>query len=289
MAAIRSLAFARPVNASRFQFLSRTRALSTNSLKVTIDGTETNVPAGTTIIQACEMVGVEIPRFCYHERLSIAGNCRMCLVEVERSPKLAASCSVAVVENMVIKTNSEKVKKAREGVLEFLLLNHPLDCPICDQGGECDLQDQAMVFGSDRGRFYETKRSVEDKYCGPLVKTIMTRCIHCTRCVRFGTEVAGVEQLGTTGRGTNTEISMYVEKIMDSNLSGNVIDLCPVGAFTSKKYNFSPRHAESSSSAVSISDIHTYTAPVNAVIRTRFMPLMTQPSLPQNTASCMRK
>lgn len=187
-----------------------------NVSKVTIDGEAVQVPKGVTIIQACEIAGVEIPRFCYHERLSIAGNCRMCLVEVERSPKLVASCAMAVMDEMVIKTNTEKVKKAREGVLEFLLLNHPLDCPICDQGGECDLQDQAMVFGSDRGRFYESKRSVEDKYCGPLVKTIMTRCIHCTRCVRFGTEVAGVEQLGTTGRGTDTEISMYIEKMLDS-------------------------------------------------------------------------
>lgn len=272
-------------SAARKLFSSAPRALSTNALKVTIDGTETTVPAGTTIIQACEMAGVEIPRFCYHERLSIAGNCRMCLVEVERSPKLAASCSVPVVENMVIKTNSEKVKKAREGVLEFLLLNHPLDCPICDQGGECDLQDQAMVFGSDRGRFYETKRSVEDKYCGPLVKTIMTRCIHCTRCVRFGTEVAGVEQLGTTGRGTNTEISMYVEKIMDSNLSGNVIDLCPVGALTSKEYKFtghlnSTHAAQLTDSSDTIStESYEYAGSLNTGVRTRFMPWVTQTSV----------
>lgn len=162
----------------------------------------------------------------------------MCLVEVERSPKLVASCAMPVMKDMVIKTDTDRVKKAREGILEFLLLNHPLDCPICDQGGECDLQDQAMVFGSDRGRFYESKRSVEDKYCGPLVKTIMTRCIHCTRCIRFGTEVAGVEDLGTTGRGTDTEIGTYIEKMLDSELSGNVIDLCPVGAFTNKQYNF---------------------------------------------------
>lgn len=162
----------------------------------------------------------------------------MCLVEVERSPKLVASCAMPVMKDMIIKTNTDRVKKAREGILEFLLLNHPLDCPICDQGGECDLQDQAMVFGSDRGRFYEPKRSVEDKYCGPLVKTIMTRCIHCTRCIRFGTEVAGVEDLGTTGRGRDTEIGTYIEKMLDSELSGNVIDLCPVGAFTKKHYNF---------------------------------------------------
>ncbi|GAB0490147.1 hypothetical protein MMPV_001379 [Pyropia vietnamensis] len=208
------------------------------SVTVKIDGTDTVVPAGSTIIQACDLSGVEIPRFCYHERLSIAGNCRMCLVEVEKSPKLVASCAMPVMDGMVINTQTPKVKKAREGVLEFLLLNHPLDCPICDQGGECDLQDQAMLFGSDRGRFYEFKRSVEDKYAGPLVKTIMTRCIHCTRCVRFGTEVAGVEDLGTTGRGRDTEIGTYVEKILDSELSGNVIDLCPVGAVTSKMYDF---------------------------------------------------
>lgn len=205
---------------------------------MTINGKVSDVPASATIIQACDSAGVEVPRFCYHERLSIAGNCRMCLVEVERSPKLVASCAMPVMPDMVIKTDTEKVKKAREGVLEFLLLNHPLDCPICDQGGECDLQDQAMVFGSDRGRFYESKRSVEDKYCGPLVKTIMTRCIHCTRCVRFGTEVAGVEQLGTTGRGRDTEIGTYIEKMLDSELSGNVIDLCPVGVFTQKSYSF---------------------------------------------------
>ena len=207
-------------------------------VKISIDGKPVTVSKGTTIIQACDSAGVEIPRFCYHERLSIAGNCRMCLVEVEKSPKLVASCAMPVMDGMSIKTSSEKVKKARESVLEFLLLNHPLDCPICDQGGECDLQDQAMIFGSDRGRFYEYKRSVDDKYCGPLIKTIMTRCIHCTRCVRFGTEVAGVEDLGTTGRGRDTEIGTYIEKMLDSELSGNVIDLCPVGAFTRKKYNF---------------------------------------------------
>lgn len=216
-----------------------------DKVNVTINGRQVAVSPNATIIQACESAGVEVPRFCYHERLSIAGNCRMCLVEVARSPKLVASCAMPVMPDMDIKTDTPRVKKAREGVLEFLLLNHPLDCPICDQGGECDLQDQAMVFGSDRGRFYESKRSVEDKYCGPLVKTIMTRCIHCTRCVRFGTEVAGVEDLGTTGRGTDTEIGTYIEKMLGSELSGNVIDLCPVGAFTSKKYNF---HVERSSS-----------------------------------------
>ncbi|KAA8491073.1 NADH-ubiquinone oxidoreductase 75 kDa subunit [Porphyridium purpureum] len=209
-----------------------------DTLTVNIDGNDVPVPRGVTIIQAAEMAGVEIPRFCYHERLSIAGNCRMCLVEVEKSPKLVASCAMPVMDGMKVVTTSERVKKAREGVLEFLLINHPLDCPICDQGGECDLQDQAMVFGADRGRFFEMKRSVEDKYTGPLIKTIMTRCIHCTRCVRFGTEVAGVEDLGTTGRGTNTEIGMYVEKMFESEMSGNVIDLCPVGALTKRKYTF---------------------------------------------------
>lgn len=221
--------------------LKRGYAAAAETVSVTINGNQSNVPSGATIIQACESAGVEVPRFCYHERLSIAGNCRMCLVEVERSPKLVASCAMPVMPDMVIKTDTDKVKKAREGVLEFLLLNHPLDCPICDQGGECDLQDQAMVFGSDRGRFYESKRSVEDKYCGPLVKTIMTRCIHCTRCVRFGTEVAGVEDLGTTGRGRDTEIGTYIEKMLESELSGNVIDLCPVGAFTKKQYSFAPK------------------------------------------------
>lgn len=218
------------------------RALSAaapgDSVSLTIDGEQFQVSKGATIIQACEAAGVEVPRFCYHERLSIAGNCRMCLVEVEKSPKLVASCAMPVMEGMVVKTTTDKVKKARESVLEFLLLNHPLDCPICDQGGECDLQDQAMVFGSDRGRFYDPKRSVDDKYMGPLVKTIMTRCIHCTRCVRFGTEVAGVQDLGTTGRGRDTEIGTYVEKMLGSEISGNIIDLCPVGALTSKDYRF---------------------------------------------------
>lgn len=237
--AMTSLLLARRLSVPSRAISQVRRKLSTDTVSVTINGKAADVPASATIIQACDSAGVEVPRFCYHERLSIAGNCRMCLVEVERSPKLVASCAMPVMPDMVIKTDSEKVKKAREGVLEFLLLNHPLDCPICDQGGECDLQDQAMVFGSDRGRFYESKRSVEDKYCGPLVKTIMTRCIHCTRCVRFGTEVAGVEQLGTTGRGRDTEIGTYIEKMLDSELSGNVIDLCPVGAFTQKSYSFS--------------------------------------------------
>lgn len=195
--------------------------------------------------QAAEQIGVDIPRFCYHDRLSIAGNCRMCLVEVERMPKLQASCAMPVMPGMSIKTNSDRAKEAREGVMEFLLVNHPLDCPICDQGGECDLQDQSMAFGSDRSRFtdneYKGKRAVEDKNIGPLIKTIMTRCIHCTRCVRFGSEIAGVDDLGTTGRGNDLQIGTYIEKMFNSELSGNVIDLCPVGALTSKPYAFTAR------------------------------------------------
>lgn len=204
-----------------------------------IDDKPVRVEEGTTILTACKVgVGVDIPRFCYHEQLSIAGNCRMCLVEVEKSAKPVASCAMPVMPGMRVYTNTALVKKAREGVMEFLLANHPLDCPICDQGGECDLQDQAMIFGSDRGRFYETKRAVEDKNFGPLIKTIMTRCIHCTRCVRFATEVAGVPVLGTSGRGNSTEIGTYVEKLFQSELSGNVIDLCPVGTITEVDYKF---------------------------------------------------
>ena len=214
---------------------------SSNKITVTVDGIDVLVEQGSSVLQACEVVGIEIPRFCFHERLLIAGNCRMCLVEIEKSPKPQASCAIPVMPGMKIFTDTPLVKKAREGVLEFLLLNHPLDCPICDQGGECDLQDQAMVFGSDRSRFFERKRGVEDKNLGPLVKTIMTRCIHCTRCVRFATEVAGVEVLGTTSRGIDTEIGTYVEKMFDSELSGNIIDLCPVGALTSKPYAFTSR------------------------------------------------
>jgi len=209
--------------------------------KMTIDGTEIEVEDGITVLQACELAGVEIPRFCYHERLSIAGNCRMCLVETERAPKPIASCAMPVGDGMVIKTNTETVKKARNGVMEFLLINHPLDCPICDQGGECDLQDQAMAYGFDHSRFRENKRSVTDKNLGPLVETHMTRCIHCTRCIRFSTEVAGVEVLGATGRGENMEVGTYVEKAISSELSANIIDLCPVGALTSKPYAFEAR------------------------------------------------
>ena len=209
--------------------------------KLTIDGIAVEVPANTTILQAAESVGVEIPRFCYHDRLSVAGNCRMCLVDVEKSPKPVASCAMPVGEGMVVHTKSDRANKARGGVMEFLLINHPLDCPICDQGGECDLQDQAMAFGADRGRYHENKRAVKDKYMGPVVETVMTRCIHCTRCVRFATEVAGVPQLGATGRGEDMEITTYLEGALSSELSGNVVDLCPVGALTSKPYAFNAR------------------------------------------------
>ena len=218
--------------------------------KLKVDGKEIEVPDHYTLLQAAEDAGAEIPRFCFHERLSIAGNCRMCLVEVKGGPpKPAASCAMGVRdlrpgpngETPEIFTNTPMVKKAREGVMEFLLINHPLDCPICDQGGECDLQDQAMAFGVDSSRYQENKRAVEDKYIGPLVKTIMNRCIHCTRCVRFTTEVAGISELGLIGRGEDAEITTYLESAMTSELQGNVIDLCPVGALTSKPYAFQAR------------------------------------------------
>ncbi len=212
---------------------------------IKIDGKEMEVPAGITILQACEMAGVEIPRFCYHERLSIAGNCRMCLVEVKPGPpKPQASCALPVADKQEIFTNTAMVTKARNGVMEFLLINHPLDCPICDQGGECDLQDQAMGFGFDRSRYLENKRAVPDKELGPLVKTSMNRCIHCTRCIRFATEVAGVEQLGATGRGESMEVTTYVEEALQTELAGNLVDLCPVGALTSKPYAFEARSWE---------------------------------------------
>ena len=210
-------------------------------IKVTVDGVDVEVEPGTTILQACEEAGAEIPRFCYHERLSVAGNCRMCLVEVERAPKPVASCAAPVAPDMVVFTQTDSVKAAREGVMEFLLINHPLDCPICDQGGECDLQDQALGYGGDASRFDDNKRAVEEKHMGPLVKTIMTRCIHCTRCVRFATEVAGVPEIGAIGRGEDMEITTYLEAAMDSEMSGNVIDLCPVGALTSKPYAYTAR------------------------------------------------
>jgi NADH-quinone oxidoreductase subunit G len=217
--------------------------------KLIVDNSEIEVPNGITLIQACSLAGIEIPRFCYHERLSIAGNCRMCLVEVAGMPKPVASCAMSVNDLRpgrdgtppTIITNSATVKKAREGVLEFLLINHPLDCPICDQGGECDLQDQTMAYGFDSGRFADNKRAVENKYLGPLIGTYMTRCIHCTRCIRFMTEVAGVEELGAIGRGEDMEITTYLEHGMMSELSGNVVDLCPVGALTSKPYAFVAR------------------------------------------------
>ena len=208
---------------------------------ITIDGVRIEIPEGTPLIEACEAAGVEIPRFCYHARLSVAGNCRMCLVEVEKNPKLVASCAQPVMDGMVVDTKSEKIKNARHGVMEFLLANHPLDCPICDQGGECDLQDQAMAYGFDRGRFLENKRAVEEKQMGPLIKTEMTRCIHCTRCVRFASEVAGIPELGSVGRGEDMEIIPAIEGVLQSELSGNIVDLCPVGALTSKPYAFTAR------------------------------------------------
>ena len=214
------------------------------TVNLTIDGTKLSVESGLTVLQACEIAGAEVPRFCFHDRLSIAGNCRMCLVEMDKSPKPIASCAMPVAEGMVIHTATAKVKKAREGVMEFLLINHPLDCPICDQGGECDLQDQAMAYGRSRNRFLENKRAVKEKDLGPLVKTVMTRCIHCTRCIRFATEVAGVPELGATGRGEDMEVGTYVERLLTSELSGNIIDLCPVGALTSKPYAFTARSWE---------------------------------------------
>lgn len=216
-------------------------AAAVNQVEVFVDGRSIMVDPGTTVLQACEKAGMQIPRFCYHERLSVAGNCRMCLVEIEKVPKPVAACAMPVMKGWNILTDSDKTRKAREGVMEFLLANHPLDCPICDQGGECDLQDQSMQFGSDRSRFTEGKRAVEDKNIGPLIKTIMTRCIQCTRCVRFASEIAGVEDLGTTGRGNDLQIGTYVEKMFMSELSGNVIDICPVGALTSKPYAFTAR------------------------------------------------
>ena len=210
-------------------------------LKLKINNIEIEVEEGLTVLQACEIAGVEIPRFCYHEKLSIAGNCRMCLVEMEKSPKPVASCAMPATEGMNIKTNTEFVEKARKGVMEFLLANHPLDCPVCDQGGECDLQDQSMFYGVDKSRYKENKREVPEKNMGPLIKTQMTRCIHCTRCVRFATELAGVTEVGAIGRGQDMEITTYLEQSMQSELSANVVDLCPVGALTSKPYVFEAR------------------------------------------------
>ena len=209
--------------------------------KLTIDGIEIEVEPGTSVLQACEQLGIEIPRFCYHERLSVPANCRMCLVEMERSPKPIASCAMPCGDGMLIRTNTEVVRRARKGVMEFLLINHPLDCPICDQGGECDLQDQAMVYGFDRGRFGENKRAVKDKDLGPLIKTFMTRCIHCTSCIRFADEIAGAPELGATGRSEHMEVGTYIQTAISTELSGNLIDICPVGALTSKPYAFNAR------------------------------------------------
>ncbi len=209
--------------------------------KLTINGQELEVPAGTSILQAAEMLGIEIPRFCFHDRLSVPANCRMCLVEVEKAPKPQASCALPCADGMVVHTDSAVVHKARKGVLEMLLINHPLDCPICDQGGECDLQDQTMAYGFDRGRYEENKRAVKDKNLGPLIKTVMTRCIHCTRCVRFADEIAGMPEMGMTGRGEDSEIGTYIERAVSSELSGNMIDVCPVGALTNKPYAFAVR------------------------------------------------
>ena len=209
--------------------------------KIIVNNKEVEFKEGMTVLQVCELAGVEIPRFCYHEKLSIAGNCRMCLVEMEKSPKPVASCAMPAAEGMNIKTNTAFVEKARKGVMEFLLVNHPLDCPVCDQGGECDLQDQSMFYGVDKSRFKENKRLVPEKNMGPLIKTQMTRCIHCTRCIRFATEVAGVPELGAIGRGEDMQITTYLEQSMQSELSANVVDLCPVGALTSKPYVFEAR------------------------------------------------
>ena len=210
-------------------------------LKLKVNNIDVEVEEGLTVLQACEKAGVEIPRFCYHEKLSIAGNCRMCLVEMEKSPKPVASCAMPAADGMNIKTNTALVEKARKGVMEFLLVNHPLDCPVCDQGGECDLQDQSMFYGVDKSRFKENKREVPEKNMGPLIKTQMTRCIHCTRCVRFATEIAGVPEIGAIGRGEDMQITTYLEQSMQSELSANVVDLCPVGALTSKPYVFEAR------------------------------------------------
>jgi NADH-quinone oxidoreductase chain G len=213
-------------------------------ITIYINNIKTKVNKNSTVLQACNNLKIEIPKFCFQENLQIAGNCRMCLVEIENSPKPVASCAMPVMPNMKIFTDTPLVQKARESVLEFLLINHPLDCPICDQASECDLQDQTMIFGSDRSRFFFKKRGVEDKYCGPFIKTIMTRCIHCTRCVRFANEICGIDNLGTTGRGNKTEINFYYPNIFNSEFSGNLIDLCPVGALTSKPFTFKARSWE---------------------------------------------
>ena len=224
-------------------------------IEVLIDNEKIKIEPGTTILQACEKLGIEIPIFCYHEKLSIAGNCRMCLVEVEGNPKPVASCSVPCTDGMKIKTTTNLVKKARKGVMEFLLINHPLDCPICDQGGECDLQDIAMSYGSDKSRFRYNKRAVKEKNFGPLIKTVMTRCIHCTRCIRFATEVAGTPELGAIGMGEDMEVTSYLDKTLSSEVSGNMIDICPVGALTSKPFSLTIRPWElSKTESIDVSD-----------------------------------
>jgi len=212
-----------------------------NLVERTINNKPIYVDPRATILQACEVAGISLSRFCYHESLSVAGNCRMCLVEVLKSPKPVVACAMPVTKGIVIFTDTPLVRKAREAVLEFLLVNHPLDCPICDQGGECDLQDEAFTYGSDRGRYFEFKRSVENKDCGPIIKTIITRCIHCTRCVRFSSEVAGNETIGMFGRGEESEIGTYINSFVNTELSGNLVDLCPVGALTSKPYAYKAR------------------------------------------------
>ncbi len=210
--------------------------------KVTVDGVELEVPQGATVLQACELAGKEIPRFCYHERLSIAGNCRMCLVEVAPGPpKPQASCALPAADGQAIRTDTPMVKKAREGVMEFLLINHPLDCPICDQGGECDLQDQAMAYGRGFSRYEENKRAFDDKYMGPIIKTSMNRCIQCTRCIRFSSEVAGVDEIGMLYRGEDSQITSYLEHAVSGELSGNLADVCPVGALLQKPQLFEQR------------------------------------------------
>jgi NADH-quinone oxidoreductase subunit G len=209
--------------------------------KLIINGMEIEVAAGTSVLQACEQLGLEVPSFCYHDKLSVAGNCRMCLVEVEKMPKPVASCTLPVNDGMVVKTDSPVVKKMRQDVMELMLANHPLDCPICDQGGECDLQDQAVAYGLDRGTYAEAKRAVVDKELGPLIKTVMTRCIHCTRCVRFVDEICGTPQLGGIKRGNEMEIGTYIASALTSEMSGNLIDVCPVGALTNKPAAFTAR------------------------------------------------
>lgn len=236
--ALRRASSAAAPEVSHSAFPEEAAAAAPPMVELEINDKPVRVAQGSSIIQACDVAGIQIPRFCYHEKLSIAGNCRMCLVEVFKAPKPQAACAMPVMPGMKVYTDSPVVRKAREGVMEFLLANHPLDCPICDQAGECDLQDQSLHFGNDRGRFYENKRAVSNKDLGPLVKMTMTRCIHCTRCVRYAAEIAGVPALGTTGRGGDTEIGTYVQNLMSSEVSGNVIDLCPVGALSSKPYKF---------------------------------------------------